>query len=138
MGSPDPIGKSVVLFDGVCNLCNHSVQFIIRRDKKGRFLFAALQSDFGKKHLEGQGIPTENLETIVLVKGEKVYQRSDAILEIVRQLSGLWPMLYVFKLVPKIIRDWVYDFVARHRYQWFGRKDQCMIPTPELKMRFLN
>jgi predicted DCC family thiol-disulfide oxidoreductase YuxK len=138
MGSPDKIkSKQVILFDGVCNLCNQSVQFIIQKDPSGKFTFAALQSSFGKQLLENYQLPPRTY-SVILIKNSKVYQRSSAALEIAKQLTGLWPLLYGLIIVPPFIRNAVYDWIARNRYRWFGRKDECMIPTPELKSRFLN
>lgn len=129
--------ENLVLFDGVCNLCNGAVLFIIKRDKKKKFLFASLQSPIAKQKLADRN-SSSNLETIVLLSGNSCYQRSDAALEIARQLSGLWPALYVFKIVPRFIRDAVYDWIAHNRYRFFGKKDACMIPTPDLKSRFID
>lgn len=138
MGTPDTLTHPLLLFDGVCNLCNSSVQFIIKRDPKGTFRFAALQSALGQKELQQYQLKADSLESIVLILDGKVWQRSNAALEIARRLSGLWPALYIFKIIPRFIRDWVYDLIANNRYRWFGRQDQCMIPTPELKSRFLD
>ena len=128
----------ILLFDGVCNLCNSSVQFIIKRDPQTRFRFAALQSDFGIAALQKFGIPPGQLNSVILVNGERVYQKSDAALEIVKNLSGLWPAIYVFKLIPRFLRDWLYDRVAGNRYRLFGTRAECLIPTPELKSRFIQ
>ena len=129
--------KPVILFDGVCNLCNSSVQFIINRDPQVKFHFAALQSETGGRLLQSSDLPTQVFQSIVLIKNGTVYQKSDAALEIARQLSGLWPALYAFKIVPPFFRDFVYNQIAKNRYGWFGKKDHCMIPTPQLKSRFL-
>lgn len=138
MGAPDTVVNPVVLFDGVCNLCNGSVQFIIKRDKAGKFLFAALQSQYGQAQLDQLGISSTSLQSIVLIKGDQFYQRSNAVLEIAKMLGGLWSLLYVFKIVPAFVRDWIYIGIANNRYKWFGRQDQCMIPAPALKARFLD
>jgi predicted DCC family thiol-disulfide oxidoreductase YuxK len=129
--------KPVILFDGVCNLCNNSVQFVINRDPEGKFRFAALQSEHATKIMRSHRLDPSALHSIILVDGDKVYQRSRAALEIVRRLSGLWPLLYGFLVIPPFIRNWLYDRVAANRYKWFGKKDECMIPTPELRSRFL-
>ena len=134
MGAPDP----VILFDGVCNLCSGSVQFVIKRDRAARFKFAALQSSTASELLKDFKIPFEELSTIILVKGNQYWAKSDAALEIAKGLNGLWPLLYIFKLVPKVLRNSIYDWIARNRYKWFGKKDECWIPTPELRQRFLN
>jgi predicted DCC family thiol-disulfide oxidoreductase YuxK len=137
MGSPDEV-KSIVLFDGVCNLCNESVLFVIKRDPDAKFKFATLQSPFAQQRLKEHRADPKRLYSVVLLRGEKMYERSRAALEIARGLNGLWPLLYVFVIVPPFIRNGVYDFIASHRYKWFGRKEECMIPTPELKSRFID
>jgi predicted DCC family thiol-disulfide oxidoreductase YuxK len=132
MTEPGP----VVLFDGVCNLCNSSVLFIIKRDPRGIFRFAALQSDFSRDLLVKHNIDPDMLHSIIVVHRSRIYRRSRAALEIVRRLGGLWPLLYILVVVPPFLRDGLYDWIASNRYKWFGKKDQCMIPTPELKSRF--
>lgn len=129
--------KSLVLFDGVCNLCNSSVQFIIKRDPKAHFIFASLQ-DFEFSAIAKQlNIGEISLESIVLLENNHLYKRSTAALRIARKLSGLWPMLYVFIIIPPFIRDIIYNWIAHNRYRWFGRRDQCMIPDKSLQARFL-
>src|SRR5436190_2185873 len=123
----------VVLFDGVCNLCNQSVQFIIRRDPKQEFHFSTLQSNFAREQLVEHGLDPNRLHSVIVIDRGNTHQRSRAALEIARRLSGLWPLLYVFIIISPFIRDWAYDFVAANRYKWFGKKDHCMIPTPELR-----
>lgn len=130
--------KAVILFDGVCNLCNGSVQFIIKRDVNSQFQFAALQSAYGQGQLNKLNIPANALQSIVLIKKDKYYQRSNAVLEISRMLGGFWSVLYVFKIIPTFFRDWIYNVIANNRYRWFGKQNQCMIPTPALKTRFLD
>ena len=130
--------KSLILFDGVCNLCNSSVQFIIKRDKKDRFLFSSLQSDAGQQILLQNNRENLNLETILLIEDNQIYDKSTAILKIMRKLSGGYPLLYAFMIVPKFIRDFVYMRVANNRYKWFGKMDACLIPTEDLKMTFLD
>ena len=137
MGTPGPISNPVILFDGVCNLCNQSVQFVINHDPKSTFRFAALQSGFGQEQLREHRLDTNEFISVVLLVGNKVYDRSRAALEIARRLNGLWPLLYVFVIVPPFIRNFVYDWISRNRYRWFGKRDECMIPTPELKARFI-
>ncbi len=138
MGAPDTIVKAVVLFDGVCNLCNGTVQFIIKRDKASKFHFAALQSAYGQAQLLKLGIPSSALQSIILIKSDQFYQRSNAVLEIARMLGGFWSIFYMLKIIPSFFRDWIYNGIAYNRYHWFGRQDQCMIPTPALKARFLE
>lgn len=128
---------AIIFFDGECNLCNSSVNFIIQRDSKKKFNFASLQSDSAKNLLSTVLLEEKNLSTIILKKSEVLFFKSDAALEISKSLNGLWPIFYLFKIVPKFIRDLVYDYIASHRYRWFG-KTTCMIPTPDLKARFLQ
>lgn len=130
-------GKHIVLFDGVCNLCNGAVLFIIKRDKKDRFRFAALESDLGKELLARHNIDPSKIDSIVLISGDSAFAKAGAALRIAKHLTGLWPLLYSLVIIPKFIADAVYDFIARNRYKWFGKKDSCMIPTPELKSKFL-
>lgn len=129
--------KSVILFDGVCNLCNGFVQFVIRRDKKNRFLFASLQSDEANELLKDL-VSGKDLKTVVLIENDTIYTRSTAALRICRGLPGGWPLLYGFIIIPAFIRNAVYNFISRNRYRWFGKKDHCMIPAPELQKKFLE
>jgi predicted DCC family thiol-disulfide oxidoreductase YuxK len=128
----------IVLFDGVCNLCTGSVQFIIARDPHALFRFAILQSPQGQELARAYHIDTTNVDSVILIDGKRSYAKSDAALEIARQLDSVWRFTYLFKIVPRALRDWVYDILARHRYQWFGQLDYCLTPTPELQARFLN
>ena len=128
----------ILLFDGICNLCNSTIQQIIKADKNGIFRFASLQSDFGQEQLEKFDLKKDYLKTIVLIHGDKAYDRSDAALETARLLEGFWSVFYVFKIIPPFIRNAVYDFISNNRYRWFGKQESCMIPTPELKARFLG
>ena len=130
--------KSLILFDGVCNLCDSSVQFILLRDKKDRFRFASLQSDYGQNILKQHNLPTEKFNSLALIENGKLYQRSTGALRIARRLKGAWPMLFAFIIVPPFIRNFVYDFIARNRYRWFGKKEFCMMPRPEWKQKFLG
>lgn len=129
---------AVVLFDGVCNLCNGSVLFIIKRDTKSKFKFASLQSEYGVEQMKKFNLPPSSLNSVLLIKDGRLFQRSNAALEIASLLDGLWPMLYAFKIVPAFLRDLVYDWIASNRYRWFGKKEACMIPTPEMRARFIN
>ncbi len=129
--------KALVLFDGECNLCNRSVRFIIKRDRSGRFRFAPVQSEAGGKILRGIGLRPENLETFVLVEGDAHYVKSDAVLRIARRLSGAWPLLGVLAILPLFFRNWIYDRIARNRYKWFGKRGACMVPTRDVRERFL-
>ena len=132
------ISSPIILFDGVCNLCNGAVQFAIERDPTAIFRFASLQSDFGQSILTQNVVNTEGGGTIILLENGKVYDRSTAALRVARQLSGWIKYLYVFIFVPKFIRDFVYKIVARNRYRWFGKQESCWLPTKELKARFLD
>ena len=125
----------IILFDGVCNLCNGFVDFIIKRDPEGNITFGALQSEEGKKLVEERGIPTD-LHTVVLIDGERFYTKSTAALLALRHLHSSWKLLVVFIAVPRCIRDFVYDDVVKHRYKWFGKRT-CRVPTAEEKKRFL-
>lgn len=129
---------AVVLFDGVCNLCSNSVQFIIKRDPKARFKFASLQSAYGQAELTRFNLDPTQLHSIILVQGDTFLERSNAALEIARHLSGAWPLFYAFKVVPRFMRDPVYNWIARNRYRWFGRKNECWLPTHDLRDRFLD
>ncbi len=130
--------KSIILFDGVCNLCNNSVQFVIKHDERGKFKFAALQSETGQALLKQYGLPQTGFDSFVLVQSEKVYLKSTAALYVAKQLDGPVKSLFGFIIVPAFIRNAVYNLIAKNRYKWFGKKDHCMIPTPALKARFLN
>ena len=129
---------SIILFDGVCNLCNGSVNFIIDRDKKNKFRFASLQSAQGRELLGSFGFPTDRYESIILIQDGVLRKKSTAILHICKQLSGLWPLFFGFILLPAFIRDFLYDIVAKNRYRWFGKLESCRVPTPELRKRFLE
>lgn len=129
--------QPILLFDGVCNLCNNWVQLVIRNDKKGRFKFAALQSEKGQQLLRQLGLPQQNFTSLVLIENGKYYLKSTAALRIAKKLNGAWPVAYSLMVVPGFIRNFVYDMVANNRYRWFGRQDSCMLPTPELQKRFL-
>lgn len=127
----------IILFDGVCNLCNGAINFVIKRDKKDIFQFATLQSEIGQELLSKFKIDTSKVDSIILIDGENCYVKSSAALGISKHLSGGYPLLYGFLILPKFIRNNVYDYIARNRYKWFGKKESCMIPTPELKEKFL-
>jgi predicted DCC family thiol-disulfide oxidoreductase YuxK len=134
----DPASEpSIVLFDGVCNFCNRSVNFIIDRDPRRRFRFAPLQSDTGKELLRRFDLPAEMLSTMVLIEGDRCYTKSSAGLRIARRLRWPWSLAAAFLIVPPPLRNVVYDFIARHRYRWFGKSESCRVPTPELRERFL-
>jgi len=128
----------IILFDGVCNLCNGAVQFVLKHDRKKQFVFASLQSEAGQKLLDQYHLPAANYTSFVLLLDGKAYTRSTAALKVARNLNGLYKLGYVFMLVPKFIRDGVYNWISNNRYKWFGKRDACMIPTPQLKERFLD
>ncbi|QLG50806.1 thiol-disulfide oxidoreductase DCC family protein [Natrinema halophilum] len=130
----------VILFDGVCNLCNGFVQFILPRDTDGIFRFASLQSDVGTELLAEHGLPTDELESIVLIEGDDHYVKSDAVIRIARLLGGVYTLMGPFRYVPRAIRDRAYDFVAARRYRWFGKKEQCAMPPQNVDVgaRFLE
>lgn len=129
--------SAIVLFDGVCNFCNGAVNFVIARDKSGYFKFVALQSEIGGELCDRYGIDTEKTDSIILVENEKAFVHSTAALKIARRLGGLWPVLYVFVIVPRPIRDWAYKLFAKYRYKLFGRQETCMLPTADVRARFL-
>lgn len=128
----------VILFDGYCNLCNGAVQFTIKRDRKNIFRFASLQSDFATKALTSFDLEPNQGDSFILLEDGKVYQRSTAALRVVKKLNGLWPLLYAFIIIPRFIRNGIYNFIAKNRYRWFGKQESCWVPTSELKARFLD
>lgn len=130
--------KKIILFDGVCNLCNGSVVFIIKRDHKDVFRFAAIQSDIGQRLIKKYQIDTTKVDSILLLDGDSYDVKSTAALKIARQLKGGYPLLYGFMILPAFFRNWIYDIIARYRYNWFGKKESCMIPTPELSEKFIG
>jgi predicted DCC family thiol-disulfide oxidoreductase YuxK len=130
--------KSIIFFDGVCNLCNSSIDFIIKRDKNNHFLVGALQDDFSKKILSSYDVKEDYLDSLVLLEDGKIYYRSTAALMISRRLSGLWPFFYAFIVLPAWLRDPIYDWIGRNRYRWFGKKETCRLPTSEEKSKFLS
>lgn len=130
--------KSLIFFDGVCTLCNNSIDFIIRKDNKGRFLVGSLQDEYSKKILSKYDVQEGYLDSLVLLEKDEVYYRSTAALKIARHLSGLWPIFYPLILLPRFLRDPVYDWIGQNRYRWFGKKDSCRIPTPEEKGKFIS
>lgn len=129
--------RAIVLFDGVCNLCNASVNFIIDRDPNAYFRFASLQSEVGQQLRSRHGLP-EAFDSFVLVQAGKAYTRSGAAVRVARRLSGAWKLLHACIVIPPFVRNAVYDLVARNRYRWFGKEDSCRLPSPELQARFLD
>jgi predicted DCC family thiol-disulfide oxidoreductase YuxK len=130
--------KPIILFDGICNFCNAMVNFIIRQDKKNIFLFSALQSPSGKALLEQYKIDWKANDSFVVIENNKAYQKSNAALKLYNKLPWYWKWTQVFWIVPKFIRDWIYNVIAKNRYKWFGKKEQCMIPTKEMRAKFLG
>ena len=128
----------VILFDGVCNFCNSTVNFVIKRDKKTTICFAPMQTVAGQALLKQYNLPADDMLSFVFIDKGKAYTRSTAALKVCRYLRRLWPLCYGFIIVPKFIRDGIYNWIARNRYKWFGVREQCMIPTPDLKARFLS
>jgi predicted DCC family thiol-disulfide oxidoreductase YuxK len=130
--------QPVVLFDGVCNMCNAITRFVIERDPApGRFRFAALQSESGQRLLREHGLPTDDLDSFVLVEGERAWVRSTAGLRVLKMLGLPWSLLWPLILVPPPIRDPLYSWIARNRYRWFGKRDACMVPTADVRSRFV-
>lgn len=126
----------IILFDGVCNFCNSSVNFIIEHDKQGVFKFAPLQSEIGKTYIEKFGL--NDLDSVILVEDDKAYTHSTAALKIAKRLGGIWSWAYAFIIIPRPVRDFFYKLFAANRYRLFGKKDVCMMPTPEIRARFLG
>ncbi len=132
------MNEPVIFFDGYCNLCSASVQFIIERDRRSRFKYAALQSDFAKNMLGEEFADQYSNQGSVLVLNGKVYTKSSAALQIARRLDGWWPLLFGFYIIPKFLRDFFYGIIAKYRYKWWGRKEQCWVATPDISARFLG
>lgn len=134
-----PHDKKIILFDGVCNLCDATVQKLIRKDKKDVFRFAALQSETGKEIVKYIGIDTSKVDSIILYEPGKAYHiKAEAAIEIAKSIGGVYSILALFSVFPNWIKNSVYDFIARNRYKWYGKKESCMMPTPELKAKFLQ
>ena len=134
-----PKNKKLILFDGVCNLCNSSIQYVIKHDKKNLFMFTALQSEAGKQIIEKYNIDTKKIDSILLYTPEKgIDYKSTAALKVANKLGFPQSLMSIFFIIPPFIRNWVYDYIAKNRYKWYGKKDACMIPTPELKSKFLE
>jgi predicted DCC family thiol-disulfide oxidoreductase YuxK len=131
-------GRPIMLFDGVCNLCSGSVQFAIARDPAAKLRFAPIQSALGQEFLRRRGLPTEVFETFYVIDNGRVFEKSAAFLRMARYLRWPWPLLRAIWIVPRPLRDWLYDRIARNRYRLFGRRETCLIPTPEIADRFLR
>ncbi|WP_159799009.1 thiol-disulfide oxidoreductase DCC family protein [Flavobacterium sp. MK4S-17] len=133
-----PVNKKIILFDGVCNLCDATVQFIIKKDKNDVFRFVQLQSELGKEIISYIGVDTSKTDSIILYEpGKAYYYKAEAAINIAKELGGVYTAMAIFSLLPKKITNSVYDYVAKNRYKWYGKKNECMIPTPEMKAKFL-
>lgn len=130
--------EPILIFDGVCSFCSATVQFILKHDVRGRIRFAPLQSPLGRRLMKRHGLDPDDAQSLLFVKGDEAYVRSDAAFEIARDLGWQWRWIRVFRFVPRFIRNRVYDLVARNRYRWFGKLETCFIPTPEVRARFLD
>lgn len=130
--------EKIILFDGVCNFCNSSVNFVIKRDKNSVFKFAPIQSERAQEILSSADDSFKKLDSFILVDDGKLYTKTTAALRVCKSLPGLWPLLYAFIIIPAFLRDPFYNLIAKYRYQWFGKADNCMIPTPEVRAKFLN
>ncbi|MBO9682029.1 MAG: thiol-disulfide oxidoreductase DCC family protein [Flavisolibacter sp.] len=128
----------IILFDGVCNFCNSAINFVLKQDKKGIFRFAPLQSEAGQKLLQQYHLSTKEFNSFVLIDNGKVYKKSTASLRVMNQLPWYWKEAQILRIVPTAFRDAIYDFIAKNRYKWFGKREQCMVPTAELRSRFLT
>ena len=128
----------ILLFDGVCNLCQSSIQFVLKRDKAELFRFASLQSDFGRAAMRRQDRDPNSLDSFILLENDRLYDRSTAALKVAARLPFPWRLAAVGLILPRFLRDWVYDQIAKRRYRWFGRQDECWLPTPALRRRFLE
>ena len=130
--------QSIILFDGVCNLCNSAVIFVIKRDKKNLLRFAPLQSETAHRLLANYNIQIQGMKSFIFIEEGKLYTQSTAALKVCRYFTGLWPLLYGFIIIPSFARDGLYRWIAKNRYKWFGQKNECMIPTPKLQAKFLK
>ncbi|WP_144460833.1 thiol-disulfide oxidoreductase DCC family protein [Siminovitchia fortis] len=127
----------IVLFDGVCNFCDASVRFIIKNDPKGKYRFASLQSDIGQKLLKERNVPPD-VDSMILIEGDKAYYKSTAVLRIARHLKGPWKLAVILIILPVPFRNFAYDVIAKNRYKWFGVRESCMLPPPSVRKRFLS
>jgi predicted DCC family thiol-disulfide oxidoreductase YuxK len=130
--------KKIILFDGVCNLCNATVRFVLKRDKQQQFIFGSLQGNTGQELLKSRGLSADTFHSFVLIAGDKTHTRSAGVLEVLRTLKGGWQLLYPLIFLPRFIRDGLYNLIARNRYRWFGKKEYCMVPEARWSNRFLD
>lgn len=140
---PESAANPIVLYDGVCGLCNHAVQFLLKRDRRDRFRFASLQSEFAATLLKRHGVDHNDLDTVYAVlnqgeAGERLLGKSDAFLQLAKELGGVWSIAGIGRIIPRPVRNMLYDFVARHRYQVFGKHETCMLPEPKHKTKFIE
>jgi predicted DCC family thiol-disulfide oxidoreductase YuxK len=129
--------KKIIYFDGVCNLCTQVVQFVLQRNKKKHLYFASLQSESGQKLCAENKFNNQDFDSFIFYDNGSIFTKSKAALKVARELDGIWPILYVFMIIPAFIRDYVYNVIAKNRYRWFGKKEECWLPTPDLQRRFL-
>jgi len=129
--------QPIIIFDGVCNLCEYSVQFIVKHDRQARFRFVSAQSESGKVLQRTYGVDTLRDGTVILLKDDQVYVKSDAAVKIAKDLDGLWSILYIFNFIPRPVRDFIYSKISKNRYRWFGKKNECLLPDSSIKERFL-
>ncbi len=128
----------IILFDGVCNLCNYTVRFVIKNDKNNKFKFTSLQSEFGQSLLQKMKLPMDNFDSLVLIMNEKYYLKSSAVLHILKELSGLFKLLYIFKIIPKPLCDFFYDIIAKSRFKFFRKRHRCIVSSFDFKSRFIE
>ena len=138
MSSLLTLPHSVILFDGVCNLCTVSVQFVIKHDPKHQFRFSSLQSEFGQQVMKEFNLPTAEFGSFILLEKGNIYTRSSGALHVTKKLNAAWPLLYAFIIVPPFIRNGIYNWIAKNRYKWFGKKEECWVPTAELNSLFIG
>jgi predicted DCC family thiol-disulfide oxidoreductase YuxK len=129
---------TVLLFDGECNLCNSTVNFILEKDKKGKIKFASLQSETGKQLSRESSVTTSNLSSVVLIHNKQVFTKSDVVLQVSIILGGVWKLLALTRVIPRPIRNWIYDLIAKNRYKWFGKTNQCKLPSTNISSRFIS
>ena len=132
------VSDKIILFDGMCNLCSESVQFVLKRDPKLKFRYASLQSNFGQEIATKYQLPAKDFDSFLLLEGDKLYMRSTAALRVLKRLNGLWPLLYGLIIIPPFLRNAIYDWIAANRYKWFGKKNECWLPKAEWKDLFLE
>jgi len=130
--------EPIILFDGVCNFCNSAVNFTLKRNTKANIFFAPMQTEAGQKLLQQYNLPADDMQSFIFIENGVVYKQSTAALKVCRHLRGVWPLCYGLIIVPKFIRDGIYNWIAKNRYKWFGVRQACMIPAPEVRARFLN